>query len=40
MKTIIISKETHKKLKEFCKKNSLKLNSWVDMLILKKISDK
>jgi len=37
MKTTIISDETHLKLKEFCKTHSLKLNDWVDKLILKEL---
>jgi hypothetical protein len=36
-KTLIISKETHQKLKDFCKKNSIKLNDWVEKLIIKEI---
>jgi len=36
-KTLIISKETHEKLKDFCKKNSIKLNDWVEKLIVKEI---
>lgn len=37
MKTIIISDETHSILKEFSKKNSIKLNAWVDKLILSEL---
>lgn len=33
-KTIKISVSTHELLKKFCKRNNLKLNSWVDSLIL------
>jgi predicted HicB family RNase H-like nuclease len=36
-KTLIITEETHKKLKEYCKKNSIKLNNWVENLIIKEI---
>lgn len=36
-KTLIISKDTHEKLKDFCKKNSIKLNDWVEKLIIKEI---
>ena len=36
-KTLIISKETHQKLKEYCKNNSIKLNDWVEKLILNEI---
>ena len=37
MKTIIINDETHRILKEFTKKNSIKLNAWVDKLILSEL---
>jgi predicted HicB family RNase H-like nuclease len=36
-KTLIISETTHQILKDFCKKNSIKLNDWVEKLILKEI---
>lgn len=36
-KTLIISKETHQKLKDYCKDNSIKLNDWVEKLILNEI---
>jgi hypothetical protein len=36
-KTLIISKETHQKLKEYCNNNSIKLNDWVEKLILNEI---
>jgi hypothetical protein len=38
-KTIIIDTETHSKLKEYCSINSIKLNSWVNILILKKLEE-
>lgn len=39
MKNIKISDETHKKLKEYCSKNSLKLSDWIDKLV-KRFLDK
>lgn len=36
-KTLIISTETHQKLKEYCNNNSIKLNEWVEKLILNEI---
>lgn len=33
-KTIKISQDAHKTLKEFCKKNSLKMNPLVEKIIL------
>jgi len=36
-KTLLIDEKTHIKLKEFCKKNSIKLNEWVDKLINKEV---
>lgn len=37
-KTLKISEETHTKLKVYCAKNKLKINEWVDNLILKSIT--
>jgi len=36
-KSIKITEKTHKILKDFCKKNNLKINSWVESLILEKM---
>ena len=36
-KTIVINIETHQKLKEFCKKNKLKINEYVNNLIEDKL---
>lgn len=37
-KTIKIDTDTHDKLKKYCKKHNLKLNSWVNSLIFSQIS--
>jgi len=37
MKTLKIENETHKLLKDFGKKNSIKIGSWVDKLIRKEL---
>ena len=36
-KTLKISEQTHTKLKIYCAKNKLKINSWVEKLIIKNI---
>ena len=36
-KSIKISDSTHVVLKNFCQKNNLKLNAWVESLILEKL---
>lgn len=33
MKTLKISKDVHKKLKDYCKNNNLKMNLWVENII-------
>jgi hypothetical protein len=38
-KTLLISNNTHIKLKEYCNNNSIKLNNWVDSVILKKLEE-
>ena len=40
MKTLKISEETHTKLKIYCAKNKLKINEWVEKLILKHVIEK
>lgn len=37
-KTLKISEETHTKLKVYCAENKLKINEWVDLLILRAIN--
>jgi septal ring-binding cell division protein DamX len=37
-KTLKISEETHFKLKVFCVKNKLKINKWIEKLILENIN--
>lgn len=32
-KTLIVSEETHSKIKKYCKDNSLKMMDWVDKCI-------
>jgi predicted HicB family RNase H-like nuclease len=39
MKTLKITEETHKMLKLFCVKNDLKMNDWVEQLIITNIED-
>lgn len=39
-KTIKISNETHKLLKEFCKENCIKMNPLVEKLILEYVKSK
>ncbi len=34
-KSLIITEEAHTRLKNYCKKNSLKLNQWAEMILLK-----
>lgn len=36
-KTLKISENTHTKLKIYCAKNKLKINEWVEKLIIKNI---
>jgi len=36
-KTLIITEETHKVLKDFCRNKSIKINDWVEKLIIKEI---
>jgi hypothetical protein len=36
-KTLIITKETHQALKDFCRNKSIKINDWVEKLIIKEI---
>ena len=38
IKILKISEKTHKKLKEYCNKNSLKLYQWAEMILLDKIN--
>jgi hypothetical protein len=42
-KTLLISETTHDTLKKYCKENSIKINDWVEKLILeqlkKRVSD-
>jgi len=33
-KTLLITKKTHILLKDYCKQNSIKINDWVEKLIL------
>ena len=33
-KTLLITEKTHILLKDYCKQNSIKLNDWVEKLIL------
>lgn len=37
MKTLKITEETHLKLKIYCAKNKLKINEWVEKLIIKNL---
>jgi predicted HicB family RNase H-like nuclease len=37
-KTIVIENETHNQLKNYCKENSIKLNSWVNNLIKRELN--
>lgn len=39
MKTLKITEETHTKLKVYCAKNKLKLNEWVDKMIIEMIKN-
>jgi len=39
-KTLLISEDTHTKLKRFCKENSIKLNDWVEKLIIEELKKK
>ena len=39
-KTIKITKETHKLLKDYCKKNAMKMNPLVEKLILDYVKEK
>lgn len=39
MKNLKISESTHTKLKIYCAKNKLKINEWVDKLILKNLKN-
>ena len=39
-KTLLISENTHTKLKKFCKENSIKLNDWVEKLIIEELKKK
>jgi hypothetical protein len=39
-KTLLISEETHSFLKKYCKKNSIKMNDWVEKLIINDLSKK
>ena len=39
-KILKITPKTHKKLKDYCKKNSLKLYHWAENVLLEKISEK
>jgi len=39
-KTLLISEDTHTKLKKFCKENSIKLNDWVEKLIIEELKKK
>ena len=38
-KTIVISKNTHTKLKKYCDEECIKLNEWVDKLIQKELEN-
>lgn len=38
-KSIIISETTHKKIKDFCKENSFKINDWVDKFLYQKLEE-
>lgn len=39
MKNLKISEVTHTKLKIYCARNKLKINEWVDKLILKNLKN-
>jgi len=39
MKSLKINDEIHNILKNFCKENNLKINSWVESLIKKEIKN-
>jgi hypothetical protein len=39
-KTLLITENTHTKLKKFCKENSIKLNDWVEKLIIEELKKK
>jgi hypothetical protein len=39
-KTLLISENTHTKLKKFCNENSIKLNDWVEKLIIEELRKK
>ena len=39
-KTLLISEITHRLLKNYCKKNSIKINDWVENLIIKELKEK
>jgi len=40
VKSILISEETHKILKKFCKEKSLIIGNWVDKIIMETIKEK
>lgn len=40
MKTLKICDESHKKIKEYCEQNGLKLIYWVEKTLLEKINNK
>ena len=39
-KSIHISDESHKKIKDFCTKEGLKINQWCEKILLEKIENK
>ena len=38
-KSLIISEETHKQLKQYCDDNSIKMMKWVESVIIEKIKE-
>lgn len=38
-KTVVISEETHKKIKIYCAKNNLKMNDWIDSYLWSFVED-
>jgi hypothetical protein len=38
-KTIKMNDSLHKELKDYCKKNCLKINDWVNMIVKEKLED-
>lgn len=40
IKTLKVSEDTHYKLKLFCAKNKLKINEWIEKLIVEAINKK